>query len=124
MSTIIEGGWPPDYHTLYERELCANKALRAENEALKQQVEQGKRDAVPEGWKLLKDSTQEERSWPEDFVYENGNYFNTCCRCDRTFMGHKRRPTCKVCFAAAPKQEDAEDHLHQGFYQSNIKQEK
>ena len=100
------------------------KYFKAENEALKQQVEQGKRDAVPEGWKLLKDSTQEERSWPEDFVYENGNYFNTCCRCDRTFMGHKRRPTCKVCFAAAPKQEDAEDHLHQGFYQSNIKQEK
>lgn len=48
MSTIIEGGWPPDYHTLYERELCANKALRAENEALKQQVEQDKLDAVME----------------------------------------------------------------------------
>ena len=81
------------------------RELASEIEALKQQVEQGKRDAVPEGWKLLKDSTQDERSWSEDFIYENGNYFNTCCRCDRTFMGHKRRPICKVCFAAAPKQE-------------------
>ena len=31
--------------------------LRADNEALKQQVEQGKRDAVPEGWKLELDSS-------------------------------------------------------------------
>lgn len=34
--------------------------------------------------------------WPEDFSHENGNYFSEC-RCGRIFVGHKRRPICKVC---------------------------
>lgn len=53
--------------------------------------------AVPAGWKLLKDSTRDERSWPEDFAGDNGRYFNTCATCERVFAGHKRRITCKVC---------------------------
>ena len=55
------------------------------------------RNAAPEGWKLLKDTTQDERSWPEDYVDENGQYFNTCHNCLRVFLGYKRRGTCKVC---------------------------
>jgi len=57
--------------------------------------------AVPEGWKLLKDTTHAERSWPEDSSHENGNYSNTCVHCLRGFVGHKRRPSCKMC-AATP----------------------
>jgi hypothetical protein len=52
---------------------------------------------TPEGWKLLKDTTMDERSWHEDFKLENGHYFNTCHVCLRTFAGHKRRVTCKAC---------------------------
>ena len=66
--------------------------------------EQGKLDAVPEGYRILKDSTYKERAWVEDYKHENGNYFNTCAYCGRQFTGHKRRVVCKVC-AAAPKQE-------------------
>ena len=29
---------------------------------------------VPEGWKLLKDTTMDERSWDEDKNHENGNH--------------------------------------------------
>lgn len=57
--------------------------------------------AVPKGWKLLKDTTHAERSWPEDSGHENGNYSNTCVQCLREFIGHKRRQVCKVC-AATP----------------------
>ena len=52
---------------------------------------------APEGWKLLKDTTQDERSYPEDASHENGNYYNCCVHCLRTFVGHKRRHICKVC---------------------------
>lgn len=52
---------------------------------------------VPEGWSLLKDSTQEERSFPEDQGHENGNYHNECVMCLRMFTGDKRRSVCKVC---------------------------
>ncbi len=58
--------------------------------------------AVPEGWRLLKDSTFDERSWPEDTGDENGGYMNGCHVCGRTFLGHKRRVTCKVC-ASSPQ---------------------
>lgn len=54
-------------------------------------------EEVPSGWKLLKDTTQEERSWPEDYPHENGRYCNDCVTCLRQFIGHKRRNTCKVC---------------------------
>lgn len=52
---------------------------------------------IPEGWKLIKDSTFDERSWKEDESHENGNYHCICFDCGRTFQGHKRRPLCKVC---------------------------
>lgn len=59
--------------------------------------------AVPEGYKLLKDSTHAERAWIEDAGHENGLYSNTCIECGREFAGHKRRVICRVC-AAAPTQ--------------------
>lgn len=37
------------------------------------------------------------RDWTEDASHENGNYTNTCGTCGKTFIGHKRRVTCKVC---------------------------
>ena len=58
--------------------------------------------AVPEGWKLLKDSTYEERCWKEDISHENGNYHCVCTNFGRQFVGHKRRVICKAC-AAEPK---------------------
>ena len=57
----------------------------------------------PEGYKLLKDSTYEERSWPEDYAHENGNYTCSCCNCGRQFTGYKRRVTCKVCATTKEK---------------------
>lgn len=38
-----------------------------------------------------------EFDWPEDFHYENGNYWNKCIECEREFRGHKRRVLCKLC---------------------------
>lgn len=55
--------------------------------------------AIPEGYSLLKNSTHEQRSWPEDATHENGNYYCSCCVCGRQFTGHKRRVLCKVCNA-------------------------
>lgn len=54
-------------------------------------------EAVPKGYKILKDTTHEERSFPEDGTYENGCYYNNCVNCGRMFTGHKRRVICKVC---------------------------
>lgn len=42
--------------------------------------------------------------WPEDFQHENGNYMNRCRTCKQTFMGHKRRVTCKTCAAPTEAQ--------------------
>lgn len=46
------------------------------------------------------------RDWPEDFVHENGEYMNTCHSCGETFIGYKRRVTCKVCATAPATLED------------------
>ena len=54
---------------------------------------------VQPGYKLLKDTTHDERSWPEDSSHENGAYFCMCHHCGRQFTGYKRRVTCKVCAA-------------------------
>lgn len=40
--------------------------------------------------------------WPEDFAHENGQYTNRCHRCEKTFVGHKRRFVCKACFNRPP----------------------
>jgi hypothetical protein len=52
---------------------------------------------TPSGWRLLKDTTVDERSWSEDAQGENGVYHNTCVHCLRGFTGHKRRVICKSC---------------------------
>lgn len=41
--------------------------------------------------------------WTEDYILENGCYFNTCCKCGKPFAGYKRRVICKVCAANAPE---------------------
>lgn len=41
------------------------------------------------------------RDWPEDFVHENGKYQNRCSTCLESFMGYKRRITCKLCADSA-----------------------
>ena len=35
--------------------------------------------------------------WPDDFPHENGNYNCKCSTCQRWFIGHKRRVTCREC---------------------------
>ena len=47
------------------------------------------------------------KNWKEDFVYENGNYMNTCLACDSQFLGYKRRMLCKEC--AKPNNESKPD---------------
>ena len=51
---------------------------------------------LPPGFRILRDTTHAERSWPED-VGENSWYSNVCCNCGRDFLGYKRRVTCRVC---------------------------
>lgn len=46
------------------------------------------------------------KDWPEDFSHENGNYQCLCSSCGGTFIGHKRRGTCKGC-AGPTSQRDA-----------------
>jgi len=41
-----------------------------------------------------------DRDWTEDAAHENGNYQCLCSTCGNTFIGHKRRVTCKACAAA------------------------
>ena len=62
----------------------------------------GPKIEIPIGYKLLRDTTQEQRSFLGDTHSENGSYMNECSHCLRVFMGHKRRVTCRAC------QEDAE----------------
>jgi hypothetical protein len=71
----------------------------------------GDQKALPPspGFKLLKDTTHEERSWPEDAANENGAYNCTCCVCLRTFIGHKRRVICRVCKESPPSSVQAVD---------------
>lgn len=62
----------------------------------------------PAGWKLLKDSTHDERSWPEDAGHENGDYSCLCSHCGRVFTGHKRRMLCKVCSTSTERAVEVE----------------
>lgn len=55
--------------------------------------------SIPTGYRLLKDTTFAERSYPEHLSHESGSYYCTCCECGRTFQGHKRTVICKVCVA-------------------------
>lgn len=57
----------------------------------------------PTGYKLLRDTTHAERSWPESGG--DHKYSNTCCECGRSFEGFKRRVVCRAC-ASAPDQSD------------------
>lgn len=59
---------------------------------------------VPPGYKLLKDTTHDERSFPEDTHPETGGYHSQCHNCLRMFVGYKRRVTCRVCAAPSPKE--------------------
>lgn len=43
-----------------------------------------------------------EANWTEDFAHENGQYQCLCCKCEKVFMGHKRRTVCKLCAAPLP----------------------
>ena len=45
----------------------------------------------------------EERDFPEDFKYENGNYEHKCTSCGQKFIGHKRRFICKECNSKKPE---------------------
>lgn len=45
-----------------------------------------------------------ERDWPEDFQHENGQYMCRCHECENTFIGYKRRVTCKACANKHPEQ--------------------
>ena len=37
------------------------------------------------------------RNWQIDYPHENGNYCNSCLYCERLFIGHKRRVSCREC---------------------------
>lgn len=66
-------------------------------EAIVELLKAQPKTVVPEGWKLLKDTTHEERGYPEDSKAENGAYSCVCLTCGRSFVGHKRRHVCRSC---------------------------
>lgn len=37
------------------------------------------------------------RNWNGDLEHENGEYENTCISCGNSFIGHKRRTSCRLC---------------------------
>jgi hypothetical protein len=37
------------------------------------------------------------RDWQEDAGHENGQYWCRCGSCGESFVGHKRRATCREC---------------------------
>ena len=45
------------------------------------------------------------RNWPEDSIYENGEYMCRCHVCNNTFIGYKRRVTCKLCSIESNKKD-------------------
>ena len=49
--------------------------------------------------------------YPEDFRFENGNYWHQCRVCGEDFTGHKRRIWCNVCQAT----EQTEPAATEGF---------
>lgn len=53
---------------------------------------------VPEGWKLIKTSTHDERSFPDD----PERYQCKCAGCGRGFSGMKSRHQCRVCETNPP----------------------
>lgn len=57
------------------------------------------REVIKEDTQWFITDTQEfkNRSWPEDFKLENGNYNNICSECKEEFRGSKRRLLCKQC---------------------------
>jgi hypothetical protein len=61
----------------------------------------------------------EGRDWIEDAAHENGNYQCRCATCGNTFIGHKRRVTCKVCAAttvsASPTTSQSEQASERDF---------
>lgn len=44
-----------------------------------------------------------DRNYPEDSIYENGEYYCRCLTCNNTFIGYKRRVTCKLCSIESKK---------------------
>lgn len=45
--------------------------------------------------------------WIEDHAHENGNYIRDCTTCGKTFIGHKRRITCKLCASETKEGEES-----------------
>jgi len=43
------------------------------------------------------------KDWDEDFHLENGIYECSCHVCGSKFIGHKRRPHCKICATEGAK---------------------
>lgn len=52
-----------------------------------------KSDEKPSYAELVKS----DKSFPEDYTLENGNYENKCTVCGSHFIGYKRRTVCKIC---------------------------
>lgn len=46
----------------------------------------------------MKNHIESARDWSEDFPHGNGMYKNPCYSCKKTFIGHRRREICKLCY--------------------------
>ncbi len=65
---------------------------------------------------------EQPRNWPEDFSHENGKYQCRCSTCGSTFLGHKRRVTCKVCAQPAPDDVTRLQRVLEGVFNDTLRQ--
>lgn len=57
----------------------------------------------PQGVTALNADRMQEIGWPEDWPGDNGEYLGKCRSCGESFLGHKRRLTCKPCSTKEPQ---------------------
>lgn len=64
-------------------------------------------DSLSENERHMRQINSFAGNWIEDFPAENGNYLNFCPDCQRYFLGHKRRVTCKLCAQSSTPSPDS-----------------
>ena len=68
---------------------------------------------------LAYEPTHGDKDYPEDALYENGNYECICFTCGSHFIGHKGRVLCKACDAILsdePKEREAKHDNEDSFH--------
>jgi hypothetical protein len=63
---------------------------------------------LPDGYKLLKTTTHQERNWHNHKHEDDAQYSNVCGNCGRDFLGYKRDITCRHCATECEVRDESE----------------